>query len=151
MIRTTLLACALVAIPSAALAQSRIATPPEVRVLRAPAAALVDGPPADGNRGLAPSSEGWIYQEIPASVTGGGSVRPQTTLYRGVGYPATIMVCPRVRPILLPVEPRDVSVAPDSCATITADHVYVSPLGMQQDQPPIPIRYRILAVHRAAE
>jgi hypothetical protein len=151
MIRTAVLACAIVAVPSAALAQSRLATPPDVRVLRAPATALVDGPAADDSSGLAPASDGWIYQAIPAGMTGGGNVRPQTTLYRGVGYPATIMVCPGARSIMLPTEPRDVSVAPGSCATITAEHVYVSPLGMQPDVPPIQIRYRIIAVHRAAD
>lgn len=148
MIRTALLACALVALPSVALAQTR-AVQPEVRLSRAPTTALVDGPPADDNRGLAPASDGWIYQEIPAAYVSMGV--PQTTLYRGMGYPATIMVCPTARAIRLHVEPRDILVQPGSCATITADDVYVSSLNMQYNVPPIQIRYRILAVHRAAD
>lgn len=150
MIRTAILTCALVAIPSLALAQTQIATPPELRILRQPAAAPGDGPPADYIQGMAPEYNGWVYQEIDGSMTSRGE-RPLTTLYQGVGYPATIMVCPRVRAIYLTgVGPRDLEVLPNSCATVTTDTLRVYPASLIPNHPH-QIRYRILAVHRAAD
>lgn len=149
MIRTALFACALVAIPSAALAQTQTVLP-EVRMLRAPAAAQADGPPAGYIQGMAPEYDGWIYQDIPGS-PGGGNVRPVTTLYLGVGYPATVMVCAKARSVLMEARPRNIVVAENRCATITTDDVRVSPASLLPDHPPIQIRYRILAIHRAAD
>ncbi len=140
MIRTALLASALLAIPSAALAQSQTVLP-EVRMLRTPAAAPTDGPPADYIQDMAPEYNGWIYQQVAAAP---GS----TTLYRGEGYPATIMVCPRVTNAKLFLrEGPEVIVWNSRCATVTTDHLRVS----SDTTTPVRIRYRILAVHRAAE
>lgn len=149
MIRTAILSCALVAAPSAALGQSQVVLP-EVRTLGtlwAPPSPG-DGPPADLNRGMAPEYNGWIYQEVD----GGWQQNPSsvTHLYRGVGYPATIMVCPGFAPVRLlldgggEVVPRN-----NRCATVTTDHLRVATNGRADTT--VPIRYRILAIHRAAD
>ncbi|MFW2341554.1 hypothetical protein [Brevundimonas sp.] len=156
MIRTALLACALVAVPSAALAQSQPVLP-EVRVVRPPAQVTLRSTPAETEppahmRGMAIEDQGWIYQEVD----GGGrpsdyTVSPvTTTLYRGDGFPATIMVCPAFAPVrLLSREQGEITVANNRCATVTTDHLRIASVSHHTD--PRRIRYRILAVHRAAE
>jgi hypothetical protein len=147
MIRTAILACALLAIPSAALAQSQVVLP-EVRMQRLPAAAPADGPPAAYITDVAPEYNGWIYQ----AVDGGGNATPPvtTTLYRGDGYPATIMVCPQAAPVrLLSPGQGDVTVRNNRCATVTTDHLRIATFGTGTTA--LQIRYRILAVHRAAD
>lgn len=145
MIRTAILACALVAVPSAALAQTQTVLP-EVRMLRAPAAAPADGPPSDYINNIAPEYNGWIYHEVS-----GSSVpdRPSTSLlYRGEGYPATIMVCPQLAPINLLLSGGEEVVALNNrCITVTTDVLRVS----NSARVSLRIRYRILAVHRAAD
>jgi hypothetical protein len=150
MIRTAILACALMAVPSAALAQYQ-AILPEVRMIRAPASPG-DGPPADYVADLAPEYNGWIYQEV----SGGGrpidpSVAPvTTTIYQGRGYPATIMVCPRIGPIRLLTEGQgEVTVQNNRCATVTTEQLRLASVSHQSN--PRQIRYRIIAVHRAAD
>ncbi len=141
MIRSALLACALVALPSAALAQSQIATPPELRILRQPAAAPGDGPPADYIQGMAPEYNGWVYHDVPPD----GS---SATLYQGEGYPATIMVCPaRQHARLLLPEMEGINVQAGSCATVTTERLGIGGRGRSSGQ----IRYRILAIHRATD
>ncbi len=143
--RTAILACALAALPSAALAQVQSTTPGEVRMLRAPTAPG-EGPPADYITDMAPEFNGWIYQDVPG---GSGSA---TTLYRGSGYPATIMVCPRLAPVRLLLQGQDeVEVRNNRCATVTTDHLRISSLGQGTNVGLRQIRYRILSVHRAAD
>ncbi len=146
MIRTAILACALVAVPSAALAQSQVVLP-EVRMLRLPAAAADDGPPADYINNIAPEYNGWIYHEVSGSPA--GPTQPSTSrLYRGEGYPATIMVCPQLAPIKLLLSGAEEVVALNNrCTTVTTDDLLVS----NSARGSLRIRYRILAVHRAAE
>jgi hypothetical protein len=149
MIRTAILAFALVAVPSAALAQSQLVVPEgrTLGTLWAPPSPG-DGPPADLNRGMAPEYNGWIYQEVD----GGWQQNPSsvTELYRGDGYPATIMVCPAYAPVILlldgggQVVPRN-----NRCATVTTDHLRVATYDRADTT--LRIRYRILAVHRAAD
>jgi hypothetical protein len=144
MIRAALLACALVAVPSAVLAQVQSSGSGQVRLLRAPDTAG-DGPPAEYISDMAPEYNGWVYHDFP----GGSGVT--TTLYRGDGYPATIMVCPRATPIrLLPEGQGELEVRNNRCGTVTTDHLRVSSFG-QPNSGTRPIRYRIIAVHRAAE
>jgi hypothetical protein len=145
MIRTAILACALVAVPSAALAQSQVVLP-EVRMLRLPAAAADDGPPEDYIFNMAPEYNGWIYQEINGSPN---PARPgMTPLYRGEGYPATIMVCPKLTSVTLRLgNGEEVVFANNRCGTVTTDTLDVRTSARVE----IPIRYRILAVHRAAD
>jgi hypothetical protein len=156
MIRIALLACVLLALPSAALAQTRIIQP-EVRVLNPPGSVTLRSTPTETEtpahmRDMAIEDQGWIYHEV------GGGGRPSdytvspvtTTLYRGDGFPATIMVCPAFAPVrLLTREHGELTVANARCATVTTDHLRIASVSHHPD--PRPIRYRILAVHRAAE
>ncbi|MFY8140932.1 MAG: hypothetical protein ACOVMO_09450 [Caulobacter sp.] len=154
MIRVAILACALVALPSAALAQVRSSTPGETRVLRAQPAPG-EGPPADYIGDIAPEVNGWIYQEV------GGRAGP-TTLYQGHGYPATITVCPRLAPVRLFLQGQgEVEAFNNRCTTVTTDHLRISAVGDGTDRNSgigdgtnlrlRQIRYQILFVHRAAE
>lgn len=155
MIRTALLACALVAVPSAALAQSQPVLP-EVRAVRPPAQVTLRSTPTETEppahmRDMAIEDQGWIYHEVggrdlPYDTTPPGT----TTIYQGLGYPATIMVCPASAPMrLLSREQPEIAVPEGRCATVTTDHLRLANMG--QRSVPIRIRYRILAVHRAAD
>jgi hypothetical protein len=116
-------------------------------MLRLPAAASDDGPPADYINGIAPEYNGWIYQDTNRASS---TDQPQpSTLYQGDGYPATIMVCPR-SPVTLHLDRRDTNLEPagnNRCHTVTTDHLRISSYGRL----PVQFRWRILAVHRAAE
>lgn len=155
MIRTALLACALVALPSAALAQTRIIHP-EVRVMNPPDSVTLRSTPTEAEtpahmQDMAIEDQGWIYHEVggrdlPYDTTPPGT----TTIYQGLGYPATIMVCPAGAPMrLLSREQPEIAVPNGRCITVTTDHLRLANMG--QRSVAIRIRYRILAVHRAAE
>lgn len=154
MIRTAILALALVAAPSATLAQTQTVMP-DVRMLRpAPGTtaevptAPVDPVPREYRVDMAVEDQGWIYQEISAR---GPDTSPPvaTTIYQGTGYPATIMVCPTYAPLtLLPRGEAEVLVQNNRCATVTTDYLQLRTASRDRR---MLIRYRILAVHRAAD
>jgi hypothetical protein len=60
------------------------------------------------------------------------------------------MVCPRMGPVRLELKASgEVTVRNNRCATVTTDQLQVS--NVQNSTTAIQIRYRILAVHRAAD
>jgi hypothetical protein len=149
MIRAAVLACilvptALVAAPALAQTQTTL---PEVRMLGTSG----DGPPANYRVDIAPEYNGWIYQEIDGRGRPiDGSAPVTTTLYRGDGYPATIMVCPSIAPIrILTREQGETLVSNNRCVTVTTDHLRLATVNHLPDRRQV--RYRILAIHRAAE
>lgn len=149
MIRTAILACTLVAVPSLALAQARIATPPEVRLLRPPAAAP-DRPPTNVSD-VVPGYDGWIHHEVDGGGLPFDSNARTVTLYQGRGYPATIMVCTARAPLrLLPRDEAELVLPAERCATFTTDHLRVATLTETLTERRS-IYYRILAIHRAAD
>lgn len=153
MIRTAILACALVAVPSAALAQTRIIQP-EVRVLNAPAQVNLrsgDADPPEHLSNMAIEEQGWIYHHVGGwAHLNDTTPRGASTIYQGAGYPATIMVCPAGAPIRLLPRDQPAYVVPNGrCATVTTD--YLQLIGIAYEPGEIRVRYRILAVHHAAE
>jgi hypothetical protein len=155
MIRTALLACALLALPSVALAQTRIIQP-EVRVMNPPDSIRLGSRPANDeppehHRDMAIDEQGWIYHEI-GGWTHLNDTTPvgASTVYQGPGYPATIMVCPAGAPIRLLPRDQPAYVVPNGrCATVTTEYLQLIGIGYE---PGIRrVRYRILAIHRAAD
>jgi hypothetical protein len=117
-------------------------------MLRLPTAAADDQPPAPTERPIAPEYNGWIYQDTN---TGTGP-RPYRwaplDLYLGEGYPATIMVCPELLVQLILRGDVRIDATGNRCVTVTTDHLRITGSGTDFS---IKFRYRILAVHRAAE
>jgi hypothetical protein len=153
MIRTALFACALVALPSVALAQTRIIQP-EVRVLGAPPQVNLrsaDADPPAHLRGMAIEEQGWIYHEVGGWTHLNDTTPPgASTIYQGPGYPATIMVCPAGAPIqLLPRDQPAYKEPNGRCATVTTEYLQLIGLGYEPGERRV--RYRILAVHHGAE
>lgn len=145
MIRTAILAFVLVAVPSAALAQSQLVVP-DVRIMSLPAAD--NGPPADYISNMAPEYNGWVYQETFPTALGSEPILLE--LYSGAGYPATIMVCANQRVDLYFQGGRLMGVANDRCTSVTTDRLRIS-TALGPGRPAVKFRWRILAVHRAAE
>ncbi len=155
MIRTALLATALLALPSVALAQSRIIQP-EVRVLNAPGSITLGSAPDDADppahlRDMAIEEQGWIYHQVGGWAHLNETTPPgASTIYQGPGYPATIMVCPAGAPIRLLPRDQPAYVVPNGrCATVTTEYLQLIGIGYEPGERRV--RYRILAVHHDAE
>lgn len=109
-------------------------------------------PSMDDLRSDAIEHNGWIYQAIYLRTTDQrDTVNRRTLIYSGNGYPATIMICSDFAPVIIHAfgPGNHISSSNGQCTTVTSDNVGLEPLGNNPDFR-LRVRYRILAVHRAA-
>lgn len=123
-------------------------------------------PSRDDLRTDAIEHNGWIYQAIYPFEERDRRVYPRTLIYSGNGYPATIMICAELSvrlfidtPDPLPTVPIAISdgyfmisTFGGNCTTVTSSHVSLESNTLVDDPSDsrLRVRYRILAVHRAA-